>query len=169
MAAWALYLVKNAVLDKLNTLEWEHRRLQAEQDLACYELSRDPQDQFDMGKLDLYRDEMMSQDLSSVSRTEFFSATKVAAPWISAYGQTGVGCPLFMTRRGLLGVGYLGMQEGDQIWVLYGACTPFILRPTDVKDEFRLVGDCFILNPMHGEIMGPRYGLTGTEQHIKIV
>ena len=77
---------------------------------------------------------------------------------------------LFITDRGLLGMGPSCAAEGDQIWVLRGARRPFVLRPVpDREGEFWFVGGCFILDHMHGEMLDERYGTRERARNICIV
>lgn len=55
---------------------------------------------------------------------------------------------LFRTKGGFLGLGPLSAQVGDQVWLLKGARTPFILRP--VGECFQLVGECYVHGIMYG-------------------
>ncbi|KAH6722974.1 hypothetical protein BKA61DRAFT_565625 [Leptodontidium sp. MPI-SDFR-AT-0119] len=55
----------------------------------------------------------------------------------------------FITQSGYMGLGC--PQERDEIWVLLGGDTPFILRPVPDSDECCLVGDCFLHGVMDGE------------------
>lgn len=52
--------------------------------------------------------------------------------------------------HGHLGLGPLSMKEGDEIYVLPGSRTPFVLRPTTTK-KYQLIGDCFVHGAMDGE------------------
>jgi hypothetical protein len=54
------------------------------------------------------------------------------------------GRKLFATKRGLAGLGPLDVREGDAVVVLYGACTPFILRGNATETEWRIVGDAYV-------------------------
>ncbi len=60
------------------------------------------------------------------------------------------GTQLFSTKAGYLGSGPLGMQEGDVISVLFGSNVPFVMR--GVGHYYILVGECFVLGLMDGEI-----------------
>jgi hypothetical protein len=50
----------------------------------------------------------------------------------------------FVTRRGLFGLGTEDVKEGDAVVVLYGACTPFILRSNETGTKWRIVGDAYV-------------------------
>lgn len=104
-------------------------------------------------------------DMAALSR-ELDQATHL---YVSAMS-VAIGRSLFLTQqRSLLGLGVDGMREGDQIWLLADAGAPFILRPTETKDHFRLIGDCFILDHMNGEIARGEPELKDKVQIIKIV
>ena len=57
------------------------------------------------------------------------------------------GC--FFTEDGRLGMGPASMRKGDRVVVLFGAGTPFVLRPR--KDKWLLLGDCYVSGLMAGE------------------
>ncbi|KAL8719248.1 MAG: hypothetical protein Q9225_003733 [Loekoesia sp. 1 TL-2023] len=58
---------------------------------------------------------------------------------------------LCITRAGRLGLVPETAREGDEILIIPGAITPFIIRMDENDDSRRLVGDCFIRGLMHGE------------------
>jgi hypothetical protein len=75
---------------------------------------------------------------------------------------------VFNTTKGFLGTGAISLRGGDELWVLYGAQVPFILR----KDEegpnprqYKLIGEAYCHGLMHGK--GLRMGLP--EQDIVLV
>ena len=83
---------------------------------------------------------------------------------------------LFLTQAGLLGMGPQCAEVGDQVWVLRGASTPFVLRPTggggggkEEEGQFRFVGDAFILDHMQGEILGEGYDVCKNLRGIEII
>ncbi|KAK4185609.1 hypothetical protein QBC35DRAFT_476227, partial [Podospora australis] len=74
----------------------------------------------------------------------------------------------FITSSGFMGLGPVGMRVGDQLHILLGGKTPFVLRPAESGDEvgfFRdiedmvgridkeVVGDCYVHGIMDGEEM----------------
>ncbi|KAK8039859.1 HET-domain-containing protein [Apiospora rasikravindrae] len=56
---------------------------------------------------------------------------------------------LFWTEDGYMGLATHGVQPGDIVCVLTGACIPVVLRPKDGR--FMLVGECYCFGFMHGE------------------
>ncbi|OCK92463.1 uncharacterized protein K441DRAFT_182571 [Cenococcum geophilum 1.58] len=54
----------------------------------------------------------------------------------------------FTTAKGRYGLSPYTIQKGDICCVLFGAEIPFILRPTNTKSHYRLVGGCYI----HGTV-----------------
>jgi len=58
----------------------------------------------------------------------------------------------FITKDGYLGIGPEATQPGDQIVVLDGARSPFLLRPLVNSLDYALLGDSFVLGLMHGEV-----------------
>ncbi|KAK7228185.1 hypothetical protein V2G26_000355 [Clonostachys chloroleuca] len=60
----------------------------------------------------------------------------------------------FTTKNsGLWGLGPAAMQKGDVCVVLFGADVPFILRPTRIKGEYKVVGECYMYDFMYGDAM----------------
>ena len=43
--------------------------------------------------------------------------------------------------------------KGDQVWALRNAHVPFVLRRSSLSPGFELIGACFILDKMQGEII----------------
>ncbi|KAI1179977.1 heterokaryon incompatibility protein-domain-containing protein [Nemania sp. FL0916] len=62
---------------------------------------------------------------------------------------------LIITTTGLLGFGPHHSEVGDQVWILHGGKTPFILRPVPEKtsstDEFLFIGPSYVNGIMEGE------------------
>jgi hypothetical protein len=58
----------------------------------------------------------------------------------------------FITSDGHLGIGPESTQPGDQIVVLDGARSPFVLRALKDSSDYALLGDSFVLGLMHGEV-----------------
>ena len=67
----------------------------------------------------------------------------------------------FITNNGYLGLGPPTIQEGDEVWVLFGGQMPFNLRPKTVKAassknvrdiEHEFVGDVYVHGIMDGEV-----------------
>jgi len=60
---------------------------------------------------------------------------------------------LFCTDGGLLlGLGPAEMRAGDELWVLSGAKTPSILRPT-ASGRYRFLGETFVYGMMYGQAL----------------
>ncbi|GME42095.1 heterokaryon incompatibility protein [Neofusicoccum parvum] len=65
---------------------------------------------------------------------------------------------LFKTEEGLIGIGPGYMEEGDEVWDLFGGHVPYLLRPMLPDDEARggwdysLVGECYVHGVMKGEL-----------------
>lgn len=55
--------------------------------------------------------------------------------------------------NGLWGLGPAAMQSGDVCVVLFGADVPFVLRPTGTTGEYKVVGECYILDLMYGRFV----------------
>ena len=59
---------------------------------------------------------------------------------------------LMRTDSNLLDVAPLGSRLGDEVWILAGATTPFVLRSLD-GGQRDLVGDAYVHGVMHGEAL----------------
>jgi len=58
---------------------------------------------------------------------------------------------LFLTDGGLLGVGAIDTQVGDEVWVLAGMSTPVELR-TAPSGNYLFLGEAYVHGAMHGEL-----------------
>lgn len=58
---------------------------------------------------------------------------------------------LFVTKKGYIGLAPWNAKEGDEIALLSGGRTPYILRGTDVPGRFTLVGETYVYGIMGGE------------------
>lgn len=61
------------------------------------------------------------------------------------------GRTMIKTTSGLLGMGPTNTQVDDRVFILKGGRTPFVLRETDEKDEYLLIGECYIHGAMDGK------------------
>ena len=76
--------------------------------------------------------------------------THIKSPKFSGALQTAcLGRKLFATTNGYIGIGDITLEPGDLVSVLLGGKVPFILR--QVKDKYRLVGECYLHGIMLGE------------------
>jgi hypothetical protein len=59
----------------------------------------------------------------------------------------------FVTKTGLMGLGHLDTEPGDEVWVLNGGKAPFSLRRRQGGQEldYDFVGRCYVQGIMHGE------------------
>ncbi|KAK0609423.1 heterokaryon incompatibility protein-domain-containing protein [Immersiella caudata] len=58
----------------------------------------------------------------------------------------------FRTPNHYLGMGPVSSQVGDEVWILKGARTPFILRRKG-PDQYQLIGEAYVHGIMHGEAL----------------
>ncbi|KAE8378665.1 heterokaryon incompatibility protein-domain-containing protein [Aspergillus bertholletiae] len=63
---------------------------------------------------------------------------------------------LYRTKRGYLGLGPWSAQPGDEVWVISGARTPFVLRKSSSSDSSEtekrtLIGETYVHGIMNGE------------------
>lgn len=59
----------------------------------------------------------------------------------------------FMTEKGYVGVGPRCMKAGDNVCILFGGPTPYIIRPTSTTDEYLYLGSAYVQGVMDGEII----------------
>ncbi|KAJ4246511.1 hypothetical protein NW762_013451 [Fusarium torreyae] len=72
--------------------------------------------------------------------------------FLDAARTSGAGRARFTTKSGFWGIGPGSTMEDDLLCVFYGASVPFIIRPLPAG-EYHLVGECYIDNLMHGEVL----------------
>lgn len=65
----------------------------------------------------------------------------------------GVNRRFFTSAGGYYGLGPSCMEWGDVCAILFGADVPFILRPTEIKGIYRLVGEAYMHGAMYGEVV----------------
>lgn len=65
----------------------------------------------------------------------------------------GVNRRFFTSAGGYYGLGPSCMERGDVCAILFGADVPFILRPTEIKGIYRLVGEAYMHGAMYGEVV----------------
>jgi hypothetical protein len=102
-------------------------------------------------------------------KSERLKAQNRALDFEMAMARVRGGRCLFKTERLHLGNGPYHIQGGDQVWVIFNARMPFVLRPTGNANEFNLVGDCYMQGFMHGEMLDDQYGLKERIKRINIV
>ena len=60
---------------------------------------------------------------------------------------------MFVTSRGYIDLAPWNAREGDIVSVLFGGCTPFILREiAPGKEVYNLVGEAYVYGIMGGEL-----------------
>lgn len=57
----------------------------------------------------------------------------------------------FSTEKGLLGQAPEKAKKGDLVCVFYGSKVPFVILP--VKNEYEIVGECYVDGYMRGEAL----------------
>ena len=58
-----------------------------------------------------------------------------------------------VTRKGYLGFVPRTTRVGDEVCVFLGGYIPFVVRRREGRDEFELVGECYVHDIMGGEVM----------------
>ncbi len=94
------------------------------------------------------QDFLRKRPLSDVKSAEIYS-------FCSAIAKKATGRRGFRTAEEDLGLGPHCLQAGDLVCILFGGCTPYILRPSG--DRYRFVGECYLHEYMYGE--GSKDGL----------
>ncbi|KPM34976.1 hypothetical protein AK830_g11599 [Neonectria ditissima] len=74
---------------------------------------------------------------------------QAAKDLLSAVAKTLPARAAYIGRKKYLGVGYRDLQAGDEVWLLEGGRTPFVLRRG--PDGHRLVGETYVHGFMNGE------------------
>lgn len=72
---------------------------------------------------------------------------------VGRVGEVCKGRVLFVTGRGFLGLGPWGASVGDEVVVLEGGRTPFLVRGVPGEERVELVGEVFVCGIMEGEGM----------------
>ena len=81
-----------------------------------------------------------------------------SSTWAAIYGRA-----FFTTNQGYMGLGYPGIEEQDEVWVLYGGQVPFILRRQPDRPNrpgtyyYSFVSDCYLDGFMKGEAFESTY------------
>lgn len=63
----------------------------------------------------------------------------------------------FCTNDGRFGIGHRCLAAGDEIWMLEGGRTPFILRATADGSGYRIIGVTYVHGVMYGELATPEF------------
>jgi len=50
-------------------------------------------------------------------------------------------------------MGPTALEPGDEVWLLEGGMTPFILRRRPGSECYRMIGEAYVHGIMHGEAM----------------
>jgi hypothetical protein len=82
------------------------------------------------------------------------------ASWTTAAAQYPYSRRYCVSDKGYFGLFPPGTNIGDQIWVILGAQTPFLLRNLGSRNAWELVGECYVYGFMDG---GALRGAGGVE------
>ena len=74
--------------------------------------------------------------------------------WYTYMSMATTGRKFFISEEGWLGLAPSNSAPGDRIVLLEGGKTPFILRPTHVEGQFKILGDAYVHGIMDGEAWG---------------
>ncbi|CAO2649060.1 Nn.00g100090.m01.CDS01 [Neocucurbitaria sp. VM-36] len=69
-----------------------------------------------------------------------------------------IGRVMVVTSKGYIGLSPWNAQEGDVVSVLFGGCTPFVLRETADAEVYTLVGEAYVYDIMGGELFSGEMG-----------
>ncbi|KAH6898544.1 hypothetical protein B0T10DRAFT_453869 [Thelonectria olida] len=77
--------------------------------------------------------------------TDLVALRKVVADLVRKASRALPGRVAFVSREGYWGLGHQELQDGDEIWLLDGGRTPFVLRPgaMSTSSDYRLVGEAY--------------------------
>lgn len=75
----------------------------------------------------------------------------------------------FTTERGLMGLGPRLTAVGDDVCLLFGAQVPFVLRPLQAQQQYRLCGESYVNGIMDGEALSKVYRGELTETIFELV
>ncbi|KAJ3459745.1 hypothetical protein MRS44_015818 [Fusarium solani] len=115
-------------------------------------------DQSDSASISLVGDSITMSELEGL-------ATEGNGPlFLDAVTTACVGRCLFSTGSDMRGVGPIDTWPGDMVSIIYGTAVPFVIRPCEGKQGYTLVGECYVQDLMHGEVVGDeRYKETWIE------
>lgn len=71
----------------------------------------------------------------------------------TVYGMT-ANQNMFITSLGLIGLGHLDVQIGDEVWIFRGGRVPFTIRPRTATglSGYEFIGHCYVQGVMLGEV-----------------
>lgn len=110
------------------------------------------------------------RELSSVHQSFSHSGRPYTADAISVLYKVSLQCyrrRVFWTNNGSLAQGPACMRVGDIVVALYGGTTPFVLRPRG--DKYIFMGEGYVDNIMHGELMQALYKGQVHEQTFRLI
>lgn len=102
------------------------------------------------GELSYNNNELMIQHLKHYYPSESMDQLKIADIAICATKHL-ADRSMFVTAGGNLGIGHSTLRTKDEIWLLAGAKTPFVLRRGQ-HGQRRVVGEAYIHGMMFGEM-----------------
>jgi hypothetical protein len=142
-----LFKLSHLATEKMKTVPWRD----LPDDAACWIrlLDREPGDsQYSTSTFLVKYEELLKADKLATNNVQFSSQFIDFRREVNLT----VGARRLITTHGkLIGVAPLDSRLGDEVWILAGASTPFVLRPLD-SGHRRLIGDAYIHGTMHGEV-----------------
>lgn len=96
--------------------------------------------------------EMLTQMGVAVTATTG-SVPQDCAAYVMSFGVMANRHVLCFTEHRLMGLLPLLTKVGDFVVIIHGCNAPFVVRPTEREDHFRLIGECYVHGVMNGECM----------------
>jgi hypothetical protein len=84
---------------------------------------------------------------------DIFNCPIYSEPYRTGFLNATIDRYFFETVAGWTGLGPLQMREDDMVCLFLGGRVPFVIRATEVKGEFELVGESYVHGLMDGEGM----------------
>ena len=110
-------------------------------------------DRYNMSS-DLHLDPRIEQKLQKDKVSQYFWRSALEGQshlFFSELVNTVHGRVFFTTSRGYMGFGAMGAKVGDQVCILGGGWTPFVLRNRNT--HFEMIGDSYLHGMMQGEML----------------
>ncbi|KAH7354715.1 heterokaryon incompatibility protein-domain-containing protein [Rhexocercosporidium sp. MPI-PUGE-AT-0058] len=100
------------------------------------------------------------RDLNDVS--SFIQTGEGTINYLDSWGEYTCNQTFFVTKNGMMGMGHLETEVGDEVWVFDGGRMPFTIRKRENESEvdFDFVGCCYAYGIMNGEVYRRKKGVS---------
>ncbi|KAJ4353554.1 uncharacterized protein N0V89_005284 [Didymosphaeria variabile] len=95
--------------------------------------------------------------INEQSRGFYYQKSRAYQKILRAFGKDR---RFFITQTGFLGLGPDPAEPGDEVYIIQGASTPFVLRPTEDSRSYKIIGEAYVHGVMDGEFMQKRPEMT---------